>query len=596
MYSKDCLLPSLPVPRLENFCESILPLVKPLVTGAMLEATRCTCVNFAEGAEGKKLHEALVAWQKSMPNNKSWLRVFWDSDYLNFRDSLPFYMNYGLTLNPDIWGEKLAVARCIWAFTSAAKKLWQGELAPEQNRDATLSMEQARFLFYTRLALFSKDTLSLCVPTETPYAVVFCRGYSFVLPLTLGDGQVRSVQSIETSLQTIRKQVANKARKISVGLLTGMPRRQAAILRTELLQKEQNQISLAILEQALFAVCLDGAESLAGFEHRLLAREPENRYYDKSLQIIAKPNGKVGLNLEHAGCDASIWIYFINHAEKLLEPVEREVVLAKVGAESANKATSKLQNDGVYCPELCWDIPKSVERVLVKQQENFAGQEQNLDLACLELPDYSRSALKKFKCSPDAFVQAAFQAAQWQVLGRFASAYEAVSMRNFAEGRTECARPASLEAKSLAQSIASGAPAKEIVRLFRLAEIEHKARLAKCQQGLGVERYLYGLKKMYAMFGRKLGLNKLPEVFEDAGVLLLKTNTLSTSGLSVQSLRHFCFAPVEREGFGIGYNSTNDALYLSVSAFKDKSQASELARAIRQNLAVLGEALEQENL
>ena len=576
MLKNDKNLPALPILEKGKLCQSLLPLLAPIVDAEAFLKAQKNCTAFMNSSAWQKLHDALEQWAMSLPAGKSWLRYFWDDAYLEFRGALPLNMNYALAANPCVWGEKNTTANIIRALALLAKVAWQGELSAEKMREQPLAMEQVRFLWGTRIAQPAKDTMTFCQPCGLLYAVTFCKGYTFVLPLTSPDGVVRSSVAIEKDLQRIREKTTSRGTFAGVGLLSSMPREKAASLRVQMLQKELNRLSFAILEQALFAVCLDGNESTLGFEHRLLAREPENRYFDKTLQIIAKPNGKVGFNLEHASCDASIWIYVLQQAVKLLEG----------GKE-------KDSEDGLnhkQIMELNWNI-EGVVTELSTHKKSFCMQADNLELVCLELPDYGRKALKNIGCSPDAFIQSAFQTAQLSVFGKFFSAYEAVSMRHFSEGRTECARPSSIQAKELAEAILGNAPKEELAKLFRLAEQEHRLRLAQCQQGKGVERYLYGLEKMYKLFGEQLGVPSLPKFFNDTALRSLQENRLSTSGLASNCIRHFCFAPVHQEGFGLGYNATESHLYVSISHFKGNIKASDFAHAFLEALSVLSHAL-----
>jgi carnitine O-acetyltransferase len=240
---------------------------------------------------------------------------------------------------------------------------------------------------------------------------------------------------------------------------------------------------------------------------------------------------------------------------------------------------------------LDWRISAASACKLAAAGEAFIARKNRLDLARLVLPEYSRARVKALRCSPDAFLQMGFQAAQYQCLPRFSSSYEAVSMRAFAEGRTECARGSSAEAGALAEALCRCRPAGEIRELFRKAEARHLDRLEQCRSGQGVERYMLGLESMYLLYGQALGVSVPPALFANPGWQFVKRNLLSTSGSVSSVCNAFGFGPPDPEGFGLGYNY-GAALTVTVTGFPQSSRAAEeFAAALKNHLDALFSAL-----
>lgn len=572
------VLPSLPIPKLDETAAALLDVARPLLTDAEFAETRKAVEEFtSRHGAGATLHQALSRWKASLGGNRSWLRPFWDDSYLAFREPLPINMNYTFRMEPAVWGGKNAPAVFIRALTHMLLRLWRGEIAPEPGRQP-LDMEQTRFLTVTRIPVAGRDVLVHCQPVADPYIVVLCRGQSFMLHLADAEGNVASATAIARGLDAVRAAAADRERTVNPFIYSSMPREEAAVVRAELMQDGKNRVHMSLVEQALFVVCLDeenGGPEARLFEHDLLTGPPENRFFDKSIQVVARPDGVMGVNIEHAGCDASAWLYLFRLAADMLDQPESPDALPELPPPAA----------------LDWHIPAASARKLTAAREDFLARRAALDTACLLMPEYSRNMVKAFKCSPDAFIQMGFQAAQYQCLERFSSSYEAVAVRTFAEGRTECARGSSQEAKELAQAICRQRPAQEIRTLFRAAEARHMARLEQCQKATGVERCMLGLENMYLLHGQSLGIAVPPAIFTDPGWMFVKRNVLSTSGTGSGVAASFGFGPVDPEGFGLAYNY-GAALSVTITAYPHSACTAEtFAAALKTHLGTLAAAL-----
>lgn len=602
-FAHDPGLARLPIPDLAATCAAIKELVRPFVDQQGEAATCAALAEFAapDGA-GEKLQCALRYWQKKLPGNASWLRPLWDDMYLSWREALPVNMNYYLALKPEPLGK--ALPAFVRDLAGVLLRLGRQTLPPEAVRSGFQAMDQLRSLIYTRIPGEGKDSL-LLTPLSGPVSMAIVRsGHWFIAPLLDADGNVLSAAHFASVFAAICDTVRDLPPGIPVGAMTTASRSEAARIRADLLAEPLNRLSLASLEKSLFVVCLDGPETDGAldaekrkqrFGRSLLGGTAGNRWFDKSLQIIASDAGDLGINLEHAGCDAAIWLYLLN-----------QVMAAQPGTADgpedrpknhAGNHPEQQQSSGQAFSKLEWKIPDacgpldsqtntlqtslkdSLKDSLLRCEQEFELKMNGIDLYALQLRRISSSRIKALRCSPDAFVQQAFQAAQHQVFGHLRSAYEAVAMRGFAEGRTECARPASTQALALACALRdfkqpSGSPASHagtapgtcpenstpdkvdaatINALFRAAEAEHVARLKKCREGNGAERHMYGLRMMFTLFGESLGLKKLPAIFEDQGWQSLGVNAVSSSGISAPYLEFFGFGPVEHDGFGLGY-------------------------------------------
>ncbi|KAJ7816979.1 hypothetical protein B0H14DRAFT_2843895 [Mycena olivaceomarginata] len=138
----------------------------------------------------------------------------------------------------------------------------------------------------------------------------------------------------------------------------------------------------------------------------------------------------------------------------------------------------------------------------------------------------ARRGVKRFGVSPDAWAQLVKQLAFHKMFGRPGVTYESAQTRKYQLGRTEVIRSASSESKAWAEAIA---------RRERRAATRHLQYAAWAADGQGVDRHLFGLKKML-----KEG--------EDTSHW-----ELSTSAVSSPYLDGWGYGEVVPDGYGLSY-------------------------------------------
>lgn len=551
-YVQDSALPRLPVPALGNTCDTLASLMAPLLDPSSLASSLEALAAFrAPGGDGERLHNALLKMAEELPGNASWLRPFWDDMYLAWRAPLPGNLNYALRFDEERWGNASALPRLVLALTHVFELLGREELPPERTKAGFQSMDSVRSCVYTRVPGVPRDTLIAVPLAGEQNILVACKGHWFLLPLQTRDGGRTGEKALARAFAAIREEASALHPAPPVAALTAAPRAEAAALRDELLISSRNRRNLAVLESALFAVCLDEEhEGEADLNRKLLGGDAACRWFDKSLQIIATENGGLGANFEHAGCDASIWAYILGLAETYI-------------FETAPHGGG---NEQPRHRRLIWEVGPELTGKFCEHERSFAARMADVRLACGEFAQYSREALISLKASPDAFLQVTFQAAQHRVFGKLRSSYEAVAVRGFYQGRTECARGSSGEALAVARALESGASDEILLELYRQAEKTHISRVAQCHRGHGAERHLFGLEVMYSLYRHEWGENP-PALFSSEGWRTVQHNAVSTSCITAPFLRFFSFPPVVADGFGVGYAPGRDATGLVVTSF-----------------------------
>lgn len=161
-----------------------------------------------------------------------------------------------------------------------------------------------------------------------------------------------------------------------------------------------------------------------------------------------------------------------------------------------------------------------------------------------------------------------------RVRSRFNSNYEPVAVRFFNQGRTECTRPVNLDVVKFVEAYQNSIDEENTLSDSVKSNLKdmalsacgsHIERIKMCQKGQGIERHLTGLMAMYDIFGKELGIENKPKIFETDGYKLLKHDKISTSGLGYESVKVFGFGPVVEDGFGVGYSIKKDSISVCLS-------------------------------
>jgi carnitine O-acetyltransferase len=595
VFDNDSALPSLPIPPLDETCALLKQTTKPFLEPLAWERTCAAIDRFA--AQAGPLQSLLVRHRDARPHNASWLRPIWDDIYLTYRGPLPIHMNYGLAFVRDRWSGGLS--SFIAAMCCIVDEIRNETLLPEATKAGFLSMDTLRTLIYTRLPCPIRDVWQH-PPLAAPMAVaVACKGHWFIMTVHNDKGELLAPAAIENALAVVRKRAQGMGEAAPVGSMTAAGRPEAAFLRDALLKNPLNRINLEGIESCVFAVCLDDApvteegapDTEAAFGSSLIGGDSANRWFDKSLQIVSEPGGRLGVNLEHSGSDAGIWLYVFGRAD--------EAICVKKLPEGEDHAHVRL---------LEWNIDTQSAARLQSIREDFARTMHTVTIRQRRIRSVTKERIKAKNCSPDAFVQLLYQAAYYKGRQRFCSIYEAVSTREFYQGRTECVRPVTEASTAFIRALYDGKDsAAELLHKFRLAEKAHADSISRGQKALGPERHMSGLYAMYTMYAgsapvcgdtssdllcapgqdRKSSASSLkaapsspgpklghylgfaePEIFKDEGYLALRHDTLSTSSATAACIDFFGFGPVVADGLGIGYGLKDDALHMMISSYE----------------------------
>ncbi len=556
-------LPRLPIPELQETCEKFLQWTGVLLDEKECERTRQVVADF-QGHAGPKLHDRLLQWSRS-PGVASWLESFWDHSYLSYRKPLcinsnVFYLLYDI---PAL--KKFSFTRQVTMVLMGILELKDlidtQRLPVDMDRDQPLCMEQYRKLFSTtripardcdhRVNPFDSEHP---VPMDARHIVVLSKGWVYSLDVLSPEGTPEPAERIEKSLRAIVEESASEPCIEPIGILTTLDRNRWARGREELSAAHPDNAGLLqTLETALFALCLDDVapQDSTHVARVMMHGDGKNRWFDKSFQLVACPNGVYGVNAEHSGLDGSIIGTMLN-------------IITRQSFDHDWRDTVEGE---CRVRRLSFQLDDTVRGLIKEADRDFAAMVDDTRVKVLIFRGFGKNGIKKLQISPDAFVQMALQRAQHRLFGKCFSTYEPVMTRRFLHGRTEAVRTVTEESVAFVDAMASDAVHDRTrAELLKKAARTHVARLTECRNGMGIQRHIFGMLNMYRRHGDSPGIESMPELFTDTAWTRMCHDVFSTSTSDPAGLALAGYGPVVDDGFGFRYVTKNDSIHITMSS------------------------------
>jgi len=222
--------------------------------------------------------------------------------------------------------------------------------------------------------------------------------------------------------------------------------------------------------------------------------------------------------------------------------------------------------------------------------KNVSKLADDLHLKVLHYKTYGKGFMKKFKLSPDSFIQMAMQYAYYKKHKTPGTHYESAHLRIFKNGRTETIRSCSNESINFAKAFTDDCGSNdEKVEVLKKAVIGHNNYTKEALQGKGVDRHLLGLKLM--ALENEL---PIPEFFSKDFVARSANFMLSTSQVPSKHESFMCYGPLDMNGYGICYNPRENDMMFAISCWKTSktAKAEEMAVTLAQCLDHMKTVLE----
>lgn len=296
-----------------------------------------------------------------------------------------------------------------------------------------------------------------------------------------------------------------------------------------------NQTALETIESASFVVCLDDAKPVTLEEraHQYWHGDGSNRFFDKPLQFIVNDNGTSGFMGEHSMMDGTPTHRLNDYINMLIFNNKLDYADPAVRSNIPDPAPIR------------FELAKQNLDDVATAQAHFTKVIGEHDLRVQAYQGYGKGLIKKFKCSPDAYVQLVIQLAYHKFYGKNRPTYESAATRRFQQGRTETCRSVSEASVAFCDGMADpDVSADESRTRFRAALDSHVEYITAASDGKGVDRHLFGLKKLL-----KEG-EQVPEIFRDPAFTYSSTWFISSSQLSSEYFNGYGWSQVVDEGWG----------------------------------------------
>ncbi|KIP10211.1 hypothetical protein PHLGIDRAFT_66094 [Phlebiopsis gigantea 11061_1 CR5-6] len=554
----EASLPKLPVPPLSSTAAKYLESVQPHLTAEEFARTRAVVQQFAASDQARVLQERLQA-RAAEPGTKSWLSEWWnDVAYMGYRDPVVVYVSYFYVHKDDARrpGQARRAAELLKATLSFRSIVESKELEPEKVRGMPLAMDSYKWLFHAcRYPVKPSDTARKFDPAKHNHVVFVRKNKFFQVPLATQDGRELTAAELEAQIEKVIA-LAGDEKAPPVGALTSENRDVWADARAALLRASPaNAAALEAIESAMIVVCLDDTKPVTREDASWACwvGDGKNRFYDKH-QLIVFENGKSGFLGEHSCMDGTPTLRMTEFAIGALQHGKIDLGAPRTADTGSALAAPK---------ELTFVLDAASQTHIKQAEADFDELVGAHDMAVLHYEGYGKEFIKKFKTSPDAWAQLVKQLAFHKMFGRPGVCYESAQTRKYQLGRTEVIRAASNESKAWAEAMLDPAtPVSLRASLFRKAVARHLQYAAWAADGQGVDRHLFGLKRMV-----KEG-EPVPELYQDPA--FSKTNhwELSTSNLSSSTLDGWGYGEVVPDGYGLSYSIGDEYIRWTITSLK----------------------------
>ena len=549
-------LKPLPVPPLDGTLDAYSHALEAVLDGSELEHAREVVESFRTGA-GPRLDAQLrerAAQREAAGTN--WLNDEWYSSYLSTRSPLTLASNVGFQIafpasggptaagaaatNPaDLDRAVEFIRRAAAVHLAAAADALPEDVDARGNR---ITMNQ--WFVYAGGIRHPEEGEDGIIATQLGAANreigVFVDGRLFALPVSNAEGAPLSAGALRDSLATVLElaaQPGEAAQDFNAPSLLGSGI--LADLLPMILDKGSNRATYERLSDMLFTIDIqDAAADAPATSDTERIREatfvPRGAWVYKPLSYQISLNSDwAAVHVEHSCQDGATLVTAISRMQdaELTDP-----------AGTADTADASAEPE-----ELAWDLDDATQQTISAQLDDVRKAAGKLAADIITVP-HTIPAELPFKISRDASAQITMHIAQQLTYGHVRAVYEAVDMREFRAGRTECLRAATPEAVLFAEKLIDGTATPHDLTSALDA---HRGWVKRCKSGNGFDRHI----QMMA------SIDDSDVFFTDLAATAARRDFLSTTSIGgANQIVRYCFAPTLPEGFGISYTPLpNDA-------------------------------------
>lgn len=558
---------NLPVPELEKTMEKYKIWIRPLVSQEEYKKTTETAEKFMAGP-GKKLQNYLLE-DKKIFTNTSWLDRHWLNSYLDGRDTVSIGSNFAMDLRfgSEEKDTEVFLTEFIFALGSVCKSFKNnsfGKIFDAKNNE--ISLNQFEILRgSSRIPRKKRDGYNIS-NNNSDYITIFYKNNLYKIKIW---DENYNIADFSDAVSEILNNTKNQ--EYTLSSICFAENGEAAELRERYTDKN---VFFDVLENSLFNISIISREFSSIEEERYynLYLEGENTWLYKPLNFIYNlKNRKIYINCEHTYQDAGTIIEIARRAFENMGKQDKVCFKAEV-----------LKIEEYFDSEYMEKSQKIKENYKNKIKQFFC-RELLLEIDDKHLKGYSK----------DAVMQFLLQYAQLKTFGEIRGMYEAVDMREYLYGRTECVRSVSMESVEFVKALAEDNSPEEINEKFLLAEKEHKNRIRECKKAEGIDRHLYGLYLMKERLENKTEKEYTENFFKDISYKKVTENFLSTTSTGyIKHMGYLLFTPVVYKGLGITYLKEPEGLKYLISYYiSEEKKVKEFTENLKEGLEKLKKSL-----
>uniref|UniRef100_H3AEI2 Carnitine O-palmitoyltransferase 1, muscle isoform n=1 Tax=Latimeria chalumnae TaxID=7897 RepID=H3AEI2_LATCH len=554
LYSFQTCLPHLPVPSVEDTLHRYLESVRPLLNDLQYKRMEALTIQFK--------HQTAPRLQKYLLLKSWWATNYvsdWWEEYVYLRSRTPIMVNsnyYAMDLLYIIPSSVQAAraGNTVHAMLLYRRKLDREEIKPMMALKLVpmCSNQVERMFNTTRIPGLETGTVkqSALVYIYNKAVFVDCMLYSLSLvKLDILQKQKR-IKIITSYIKYERKG------SVRISLSCRIPWAKA---RSEFFSHGKNKISLTAIERAAFFMTLDDEEqaydkenptTLDSYAKSLLHGKCFDRWFDKSFTFIVFKNGKLGINTEHSWADAPV----IGHLWEFVLATDCFELSYTESGHCKGEMNKKLPPP----QRLQWDLPEECKEMIQQSYKVAKALADDVNFCCFPFMSFGKGMIKRFKTSPDAFIQIALQLAHFRDKGAFCLTYESSMTRLFRDGRTETVRSCTNETCAFVQAMLDTHKTdKERLSLFRKASEKHQYLYRLAMTGAGIDRHLFCLYVVSKFLGvHSPFLNQV--LAEPWALSTSQTPQQQTSLFNLSKYPDYVssgggFGPVAEDGYGVSY-------------------------------------------
>lgn len=551
-------LKPLPVPPLDATLPALRHAVSAVADADTLAATEQAIEDF-QANQGPALQSALEAFAADRDAaNSSWLADRWLRDYLTVRTPLQTTSNVGFQIN--LRTESTGLDRAVDILRALALvhlKQADGSMPEEvDGRGNPLDANQWRcFNGALRIPRPDCDEVTFSeLGTASRSIGVIVDGHVFDLRITDEQGRLASREQLRATLEVLRTNSDTAGSAASTGETAepALDARLSYLGSAALAELPLPAETQATLRDQLFALHLiDDAQATEADLLRDLTFAPGHAWVYKPLTYeINLASNFAAIHVEHSTVDGATLVEAVRRVQ---EAVDSDApTAANAGADATPADVAPLELSPIASAA---SIP--------------TGDEYAVEI--IEVPKLAKEELP-FKFSADAMSQLILSIAQLLTFGRIRAVYEAVDMREYKAGRTECLRAVTPEAVAFAKQLVAGKPTVEALQEALNA---HRNWVIGCKTGRGIDRHLWALS-----FTSEKQSGAPLELLADPGVKAARTDFLSTTSIGSDAhIIRYVFAPTIPNGFGVNYTPKATSIEYCLTFNRDKAEQPEQFQA-----------------